>query len=450
MHRRTAHWRRWFATAALLALTAAVLAACGGSGSTSGGAAPSKTKANGPVAGTLSFYNFLPDGSEGKWWDDFVASFKKKYPNVKVEVTKFSTEDYWTKTLAAFSSGSEPDIFIPNAGEDLNKYIRAGKIAALENLVDLKYYNPATLVPFKDSKGHIDGIPIYSYIILGWDNQNLLSKYRLAVPKTWDELLAACHKLSDAGVIPIAMGNAGQDQFPTGQLQDHLLYQLGGPKLTLNATYGTNGAKWTDPVFVNAAKQMRALIDAKCFPRGFTGLNYSQMSNLFAQGKAAMAFTGSWFANQVGSSGAKFKAGVFPFPDAPGTTHSTASLDGILGGVNGLAASAKAAQRNPAAVKAFLDAFGAAADEYANTNSQLSAAAHPHPTGSGLQAELSQVFQSVKEIAPVSDTILPRAMAGKYNGDVVALTAGDMTPESWAKAMADAAAQEKPNLPNLG
>lgn len=450
MARGTKNWRQVVAAVGLV-LTIGTVAACGGSSSDDDGTTSAATaSSSGDVSGTLTFYNFLPEGNEGRWWDRFVADFERRYPDAKVDVTRYSTEDYWTKTLAAFSSGDEPDVFIPNAGEDLDKYIRAGRIAALEEIVDVEAYNPSTLEPFKDRSGHLNGVPIYSYVILGWANEDLLAEHGVSVPRTWDELLAACGRLSAAGVTPLAMGNAGQDQFTTGQLQDALLYQFGGAGTTRDAAYGTDEVSWTDDNFVSGAEQMKALIAARCFPKGFTGMNYSQMTNLFAQGKAAMTFTGSWFADQVESSGARFRTAVFPLPDAPGATHSTARLDGILGGVNGLAASAKAAEKNPALVAAFLDSFGDVVDDYANTNSQLSVAADPRPQGSALQRSLSQVFSSAREIAPVSDTILPSTLRGEYNGNVVALTSGELTPEEWAKAMAETSERERPNFPELG
>lgn len=446
MRSRITAWRRWVAAGALT-LTVGLLAACGGSSSSNDSKAP--TSARGPIAGTLTFYNFQPTGNEGRWWDDFVARFEAKYPRTHIKVTKYATQDYWIKTLAAFSSGNEPDIFIPDAGEDLNKYIRAGRIAPLDRILDLSYYNRAAVEPFRAINGHVNAIPIFSYEILGWANEDLLAKNGLTVPRTWDELLNACGKLSAAGVVPLAMGNAGQDRFPTEHLMDTLLYQLAGNRAALNATYGVDGASWTDDAVVRAGAAMRQLIDARCFPEGFTGLSYAQMTNLFAQGKAAMTFTGSWFAAQVQTSRVKFRSTTFPFPDVPGATHSTANLDGILGGVTGLTASGKAANRNPALVAAFLNEFGKRVDDYANATGALSVAASPNPTGGTLQRDMAEVFKSVGELVPVSDTILPKPITEAYEGDIVSLTAGKLTPEAWAKSIADTTRREQANLPRL-
>lgn len=445
MRSRTTAWRRLLVVLALT-LTVGLLAACGGDDSSSDGTTTAQ-KADGPVEGTLTYYNFQPTANEDEWWDEFIADFEKKYPGAKVETTLYSTQDYWIKTLAAFSSGNEPDVFIPTAGEDLNKYIRAGKIAPLDDLVDLDAYNPAALDPFKAVNGKVNGVPSFSFVILGWANDDLLAKEGLSVPTTWDELLSACETLSAKGIAPIAMGNSGQDRFPTEHLLDTLIYQYGGLDATLKATYGEDGQSWDGEAVTNAATRMTELVDAKCFPRGFTGLNYAQMTGLFLQGKAAMTFTGSWISNQVTTSGVKFKASTFPFPDAPDAEHSTANLDGILGGVSGLSVSAKAAERNPALVAAFLNEFGKRVDEYANETGSISVAAAPKPQGSALQKEMSATFEDVAQLASVSDTILPRNITELYLADQVALTAGKLTPEAFATGMAEKVERERGSLP---
>jgi raffinose/stachyose/melibiose transport system substrate-binding protein len=435
--------------AALAALSIALLAACG-SDSSSDGAKPTAQSAKGAVKGTLTFWLAPTESSVGKWWDGFVKRFEAKHPGAKVEVTQYSTEEYFSKTLAAFSAGDEPDVFETDTGEYLNKYVRTGKIAELNDVVDFDYYNPASLGPVTLTGKKIYGIPDYWYVLSMWDNPALLAKSGVAEPKTWSDLLASCHKLSAAGEVPIAFGDGGQDQWTAGHWFSTLLYQYGGPTAAVDATYGKNGASWSDQPFIQAATALEALVDAKCFPNGFTGINYAQMSSLFLREKAPMIYTGAWFGGQITAGNKGLKAGVFPPADAPGAVNSTESLDGLVGGVSAIAASSRAAQRNPALVAAFLNDFGAAADQYANENNQLSVAVTPHPKGGSVQAQLTDLLTSVKQLAPVTDTNIPASLVDDYYQNLQALTAGDLTPQQFGQKMVEAVAKEKPNFPKQG
>lgn len=435
---------RRLAAVAALTVGAGLLAACGESSSE--GQVPKS--GDGPVEGTLTFYNVQPTGNEGKWWDDFIADFEKKYPGTEIEQTIFSTQEYWAKTLAAFSSGDEPDLFVPLAGEDLNKYVRAGKIAPLDELVDLSVYNPAAVEPF-ELDGHVNAVPISSYIVMGWANDDLLAEYGLETPSTWEDLLGMCETLSSEGIAPFAIGNAGQDRFPTSFLMDVFLYQLAGSAAPLNATYEKDGLSWTDERMVEAASRLRELIDSNCFPDGFTGLSYPQMTNMFAQGKAAVIYNGSWLAATVGGADTNFSYSVFPWVDVPDANYSTANLEGVIGGVSGLGASMKSAESNPALVAAFLNEFGAHADEYANAASLLSVAAEPQMAGGKIQTDMAEILASAESVAPVGNVVLPKSIADAYESSIVALTTGELTPEAWAEGMADTVDRERANLPDL-
>ncbi|HZV72237.1 MAG TPA: extracellular solute-binding protein [Conexibacter sp.] len=448
MERSRIGWRRAL-VAALTALSIGLLAACG-SDSSSGGAKPTAQSAKGAVNGTLSFWLAPTQSSVGKWWNTFIKGFEARHPGAKIDVTQYSTEEFPSKTLAAFASGDEPDVFETDTGEYLNKYIRTGKIAQLNNLAKVGDYNPASLGPVTLPGNKLYAIPDYWYVLSMWDNPALMAKAGVAEPKSWSDLLASCRKLSGQGDVPIAFGDGGQDQWTAGHWFSTLLYQYGGPTAAVDAAYGTGGASWSDPPFIKAATALKALVDAKCFPNGFTGINYSQMSSLFLRGKAPMIYTGAWFGGQIEAGAKGLKPNVFAPADAPGAVNSTQSLHGIVGGVSAIAASSRAAQRNPALVAAFLNDFGAAADQYANQNAQLSVAATPHPRGGSVQAQLTSLLTGVKHLAPVTDTNIPASLVNDYYQNLQALTAGALTPQQFGQKMVEAVAKEKPNFPKQG
>jgi raffinose/stachyose/melibiose transport system substrate-binding protein len=402
------------------------------------------------VSGTLTYWSNL-EGGQLEWFTQFVADFEAANPGAKIEATQLSTEEYWAKLVASFAAGDPPDIFSNPSGELFERHARAGQLGNLDGMLDEANFNPAALDNFRsEDGGHLYGVPIQQFAIVMWSNQAVLAEHGVTPPTTWDELLAACGVLSEAGIAPISLGNGGQDQWTAQFLMEVLAYQYGGKDVFTDATFGRNGASWADEPFVKAAAALKELVDADCFPQGFNGLNYSQMQSMFLQGEAAMMFMGSWFAAQLDTVEGMGEVAVFPFPDAPGAANSTESFDILLGGVTGWAASKDAVDENPALVAAFFNAFGAAADDYANANSVLSAAAAPVPQGGPTQASMTEMLTSAKQLVRVMDNVTPSAIHAAYFQNVFELTSGDMSPEEWAQAMAEAVELEKGEFEETG
>jgi raffinose/stachyose/melibiose transport system substrate-binding protein len=419
-----------------MALSTAVVAC---SSEPSGPSSPDK------VEGQLRFWYVPTDPSVADWWKDFATDFESAHPGVSIEITENTVDNYQAKTLSAFAAGDEPDVIAMDTGEYLQKFVRAGDIGDLDELVDLGQVNPAAIDVLRGADGRLNGVPEYTFIISMWRNTDLFEDVDLAVPKTWADLLAACRTFNAEGITPISFGDGGQDQWTAGHIYSALLYQYGGVGADVAAVYGTDGATWSDDAYVEAAQRLVELAEADCFPSGFTGLNYSQMSALFQQGNAAMIFTGSWFGAEVGT--AEFGVDVVPMPDGPGATNSTADGHGVLAGISAIVASSTAVKEKTALVTAFLEAFSAAADEYANANNLLSVAAEPNPGEETTQQNQTALLKDAQDLVVVNDVAMPAPVVDDYYQNLQALLAGQMTAEEFGAAMADAVAQEKDNLP---
>src|SRR3954470_8282208 len=96
--------RRTFALAAVAALSAATLAACGGGNDESNGSSN-----GGPV--TMDFWHNATTGPGKAFWDKTVADFQTAHPNVKIKVQAIQNEDLDGKLQTALNSGAAPDIF---------------------------------------------------------------------------------------------------------------------------------------------------------------------------------------------------------------------------------------------------------------------------------------------------------------------------------------------------
>jgi len=426
---------------------AGLASGCGGDDSkdetaTSGGGQSAK------VEGTLSLWEVAAAPRENQWWKQLAADFHAKYPDATVEVSPYGTQDYFTKKQAAFSSGDEPDIsLVSGPGEEIFQFVRAGKLAPLDDLAPVDQFQRGHLDAYRAGDGNeLYAVPISLTVISMWYNKGLFADNGLDVPKTWDDLKAACTKLRSAGVTPIALGVGGQDAWTAAHLFDSIAYQYGGRTGTLDATYGTDGASWKGEPIVQAATSFKDLVDTKCFSDGAAGLNYGQMSSQFLRGDAAMIFTGTWFPGELQSTKSKLDVGLIPLPDAPGGSHSTANQDGVLGAEEGMQVSKRAADEKPELVKAFLQFLADRADDFANFNDKVSVVAQPKPTRNALAQEATDLSKATKEFVAPTDVTLPGYIYDSYYTNLQGLVRGD-SPEKFTSAMEEAVESDRSRLP---
>jgi raffinose/stachyose/melibiose transport system substrate-binding protein len=166
--------------------------------------------------------------------------------------------------------------------------------------------------------GKILSLPFEFNIEGVWYNKKIFADNGVAIPKTWDQLVAAAAKLKAAGVQPFAA--SGIQGWPITRLIGNYLFSTIGANAMENIKSGK--AKLTDPQYVAAAQAVADLGSKGYFGDGVTSLDYTPAEQLFLQGKAAMFYMGSWILgelndpkqNEIGLA----DVGFFPFPKVTG------------------------------------------------------------------------------------------------------------------------------------
>jgi raffinose/stachyose/melibiose transport system substrate-binding protein len=185
---------------------------------------------------------------------------------------------------------------------------------------------PAAVAILKQIYGpKLAALPLEFNIEGVWFNKKIFAANGIAVPKTYDQLIAAAAKLQAAGIQPFAV--SGIQGWPITRLVGNLIFgQLG-----VNAMnrIKSGQAKLTDPAYVAAAQKVADLGSKGYFGKGVGSLDYGPAEDLFLQGKAAMFYMGSWILGELNDP-SKNKIGLknvgfFPFPRVVGG-HGPAML----------------------------------------------------------------------------------------------------------------------------
>lgn len=202
---------RWLL--AVLCLTSALaLAACGGDDDESTAAG------DGALSGTVDFWWWGEEEAPGleKWVKDTAKAFEQANPDVEINLVEQTNSNLVQSSQSAQAAQKGPDIqFYWPVGwfqEDMFN----GALEPLDDLLgqdEIDHFLPAAR-DYATWKGSTYAAPMYSIGNPWVYRKDLFRKAGLdpeKPPTTFDELLAAGKKLSDAGFTPIAAGM--KDQF---------------------------------------------------------------------------------------------------------------------------------------------------------------------------------------------------------------------------------------------
>jgi ABC-type glycerol-3-phosphate transport system substrate-binding protein len=156
---------------------------------------------------TLSMHNPGSKTQDPATWQ-MVQEFNKKHPDMKIKLEGQPVDQHEQRMTIAAQSGTLPEIFW--VYDSLAKtMVKSGDLLDLSPILaenDLKAkFAPSMLAGFRS--GNVQyGLPYQALITGFYYNKAILDECKIAVPETFDDLLAAVKKLKAAGVVPIAQG----------------------------------------------------------------------------------------------------------------------------------------------------------------------------------------------------------------------------------------------------
>src|SRR5690606_7605112 len=121
-------------------------------------------------------------------------------------------------------------------------------------------------------------------------NKKIFADLGLDVPDSYGAFKETVAALSEAGVIPVALGN--RERWPGSHWVMYLADRFAGPYAVRDAIDRT--ARFNVPSMKVAAREVQELVDMGAFSRGFNGMSNEEARRLFVSGRAAMFMMGTW------------------------------------------------------------------------------------------------------------------------------------------------------------
>ncbi len=181
--------------AASLTLAAALLCSCGSS--------PVVKEQIEQTQITLSWWG---NDTRNEYTIKAVELFEEQHPNIDVKCNYSEWSGYEARSRVQMNSDTEADVMQINVGW-LSEYSADGKgyydLDSLSDYVDLSCF-PDKLLDYGRRNGVLNAIPIAMNAETIYYNMDILNKYGISPPKTWDEIYAAAEILSKDNIYILA------------------------------------------------------------------------------------------------------------------------------------------------------------------------------------------------------------------------------------------------------
>jgi glucose/mannose transport system substrate-binding protein len=277
-----------------------------------------------PAAGNkqLEVFSWWTSGGEAVALDALLKAYKQKNPDIEVSnaaITGGGGAAARRVLQTRLAAGKPPDTWQTHSGHELlGQYVQADYCVPLTFLYQSEGWD--RVVP----QGLLDqvskGGEVYA-VLLGlhrgnvlWYNKKVLKKHGIEVGDTlsFEQFFSAAQKLQAAGLVPLAMGDAGP--WATAELFENTLLGVLGPQGWQELFGGK--MEFNDPRVKLAARIYSRMLD--CQNANHSALSWDQAVRAVIQGKAAFTAMGDWTYGELAKAGLKENQD-FGWVSSPGT-----------------------------------------------------------------------------------------------------------------------------------
>lgn len=244
--------------------------------------------------------SFGSEDGNRKNFETAVAAYETSTGNKVNDYSDTSNEEWKTKVLTDFETGSEPDVLFFFTNADAEPFIKAGKVVPVDEIRKV-YPDYATnmeglLLPVA-SDGKFYAIPVIGYWENLFINKAVLNACGVHVPGedySWDQFLRDCAVIKSKGYTPIACSLTEVSHYwfeyavlNNGSVIDHLNI----PKLDENGNLleDSTAKEWIDGL-----EDIKKLYELGYFPENTLTASDAETVGMFGDGKAAFLLDGSW------------------------------------------------------------------------------------------------------------------------------------------------------------
>lgn len=251
------------------------------------GSKESKPVMQNELKGEITFWHSFTQGPRMEKIQKAAELFMIENPGVKITIQTFSWPDFYTKWTTGLASGNVPDMStaLPNHVAEM---IDANALIPMDNLIQQigknRFY-PAPLTEMTVA-GKVWAVPLYSHAQVMWFRKDLLKKYNLTIPQTWDELYNAAVKITEGekGTVYGCSVPLGMNDMMATRYLNFYVRSCGETLLTADKK-----ANLTSKAAIDGINYWVKMWKT-CSPKDSLNFNVLDQATLYYQGKNAFDF----------------------------------------------------------------------------------------------------------------------------------------------------------------
>jgi glucose/mannose transport system substrate-binding protein len=176
---------------------------------------------------------------------------------------------------------------------------------------------PGVVADIMKYKDHWVAVPVNVHRINWmWCNPAVFKKANVQYPKTWDEFFAACEKIKQAGLIPVAFGGQAWQE---ATVWESIVASVGGPAFYKKALVQADEQALAGDTMVKAFDILRKI--KSYTDKNAPGRDWNLATSMVIKGEAAMQFMGDWAKGEFTAAG-KVPGKDYDALSVPGTADS--------------------------------------------------------------------------------------------------------------------------------
>lgn len=414
----------------LLLLLTTLLAACN-SGEEQNASADGKVE--------IDFFHRWPNEPRKSFYDEKIKEYMEQNPNVHINVDAVLNDSYKEKIRVLVSSDDLPDIFTAWSDSFAQNLVSSERIMPLNDVIAEDVEWSSKIIESQYGGFTFDdttyGIPFTVDGKAFFYNKAIFEDNNIAVPKTYDELIAALDKLQGAGYQePLVEGLTN-----TWAISHYLgtIFERVVDPAVLEKDYNAETSEFTDEGYIHGLEIFEELT-------GYMGdvstaIDHEAARNMFAAGEVPVLYMQFAEIKMVEEAG-DVEIGFFDFPEVEDGKGNPTTLTGAP---EGWMVSKKAPEETIDFLK-FLTSEETAAD-FTKTDGQLNAikGAVTEENVNSTSLEAYELITNASSTAPWFDNAVNINVADVFMRGGQSLATGQATPEEILKEAQQEAQNQK-------
>ncbi len=205
-------------------------------------------------------------------------------------------------------------------GPQIQEWAELGVLTNLDDVAKAENWDqlvPQVVADIMKSDGQWVAVPVNVHRINWmWCNPMVFQKAGAKYPETWDEFFAACEKIQNAGMIPVAFG--GQP-WQEATAWESIVSGVGGPDFYKQVLVQADEKALASPNMVKAFEIFRRI--KKYTDRNAPGRDWNLATAMVIRGEAGMQFMGDWAKGEFSAAG-KVPGKDYDALTVPGTANA--------------------------------------------------------------------------------------------------------------------------------